>query len=202
MPVAPEDVAYTAWGHYLGVTASEPQTNSLDHQVAATPVVDSLRRRRQLLQYSKANHSVHGWNSALSTQLAGESGSNRYGSGRYVAARADAPCVLVLVRVVRAHGVPYLRGAGVLAFRARGSHVHGRGSVVGRGVALPGQCRVVSGLHHAKVVRVDRMERVDVVRRGLGLSLPDRGENVRKVDRGGTGLENKLSQYSFIRVTI
>lgn len=49
----------------------------------------------------------------------------------------------------------------------------------------------MSDLHHVEVVRVGRMERVDVVRRGLGLGLPGRGENVRTVDRGGTGLGNK-----------
>lgn len=54
-----------------------------------------------------------------------------------------------------------------------------------------------------KVVRVGRMERVDVVRRGLGLGLPGRGESVRTIDpRGGMGLpesnQPKFSKMSTI----
>lgn len=38
------------------------------------------------------------------------------------------------------------------------------------------------------VVNVGRMERVDVVRRGLGLGLLGLGENVQTIDRGGMDL--------------
>lgn len=48
-----------------------------------------------------------------------------------------------------------------------------------------------------KVGRVGRMERVDGVRRGLGLGLPGRGESVRTIDpRGGMGLPNSSQLLS------